>query len=80
MMVPEFEDAAFTMKKGELSNPVKTQFGYHVIIVDDKTEPTAKSFEEVKETIRMQLTQDKQNNAYAETVNALESKYKVERK
>ncbi|MDF2672645.1 MAG: peptidylprolyl isomerase [Clostridiales bacterium] len=80
MMVPEFEEAAFSLGNGELSNPVKTQFGYHVIIVDDKTEPTVKSFVEVKEIIRTQLTQDKQNNAYAEAVNALESKYKVERK
>lgn len=80
MMVPEFEDAAFSLEKGKLSNPVKTQFGYHLIIVDDKTEPTVKSFDEVKEIIRTQLTQDKQNNAYAKVVNGLESKYNVERK
>jgi len=34
-MVKEFEEAAFSMQKGELSKPVKTQFGWHIIKVDD---------------------------------------------
>ena len=34
-MVPEFERAAFSMQKGQVSNPVKTQFGYHLIMVTD---------------------------------------------
>jgi peptidyl-prolyl cis-trans isomerase C len=80
MMVPEFEDAAFILEKGKLSEPVKTQFGYHLILVDDKTEPSVKSFEEVKDMIRTQLIQDKQNNAYANAVNGLEKKYGVDRK
>lgn len=35
-MVPEFEEAAFTLEKGELSEPIQTQFGWHLLIVTDK--------------------------------------------
>jgi peptidyl-prolyl cis-trans isomerase D len=47
-MVPEFEKVAFGMKKGEISEPVKTQFGYHLIFVEDKRAAESKSLESVK--------------------------------
>lgn len=55
-MVPAFNDAAFAMKKGELSKtPVKSQFGYHVILVTDKQEAKNLSFDEVKGFIEQKL-------------------------
>jgi foldase protein PrsA len=50
-MVPEFEEAAFSMEAGSISEPVKTQFGYHIIKVDDKKEAREADFEQSKEQI-----------------------------
>jgi parvulin-like peptidyl-prolyl isomerase len=57
-MVPEFEEAAFALKVGELSEPVLTQFGYHIITVTDRVEAHIKPFEEVKEDIRETLVSE----------------------
>ena len=57
-MVPEFEKSAFALKVGEVSEPVKTQFGYHVIKVTNRTEAAPKSFEDVQEDIRRALTSE----------------------
>jgi parvulin-like peptidyl-prolyl isomerase len=55
-MVPAFNDAAFAMKKGEVSKtPVKSQFGYHVILVTDKQEAKNLSFDEVKGFVEQKL-------------------------
>jgi peptidyl-prolyl cis-trans isomerase D len=47
-MVPEFEAAAFSTKVGQISKPVKTQFGYHIIMVEGKKDANQKSFDQVK--------------------------------
>jgi parvulin-like peptidyl-prolyl isomerase len=73
-MVPEFEEAAFALKVGELSEPVQTQFGYHVITVTERMEAHVKPFDEVKEDIRETLVSE-----YVDTLlNDLRSKATVE--
>jgi len=54
-MVPEFEKAAFTMTKGQVSEPVKTNFGWHIIKLEDRRRRPPPSFEAVKETIMNSL-------------------------
>jgi len=54
-MVPEFEAAAFKLKKGELSEPVKTNFGWHIIKLEDRRRKEPPSFDTVKSTIMNSL-------------------------
>jgi peptidyl-prolyl cis-trans isomerase C len=58
-MVKEFSDAAFNLKKGELSDaPIKTQFGYHVIKVEDRRQAPPPAFEELAEPLREELARE----------------------
>ncbi len=50
--VPEFEKAAFSLNKGEISDLIKTQYGFHIIKVLDKETAHTKTFDEVKDTLR----------------------------
>ena len=62
-MVGPFEDAAFTLEEGEVSDIVETQFGYHIIKKEEYRPAGMLAFEEVEEQIRQQLLQEKTNEA-----------------
>lgn len=79
-MVPEFEKAAFEGDIGKVIGPVKTQFGFHLILVEDKKEASAQPFEQVQAQIHQQLIQGKQQEAYDAKIKELEAAYGVERK
>lgn len=74
-MVPEFADKAFTMKPGDVSDPVKTQFGWHVIKLEDKRQKPLPTFDEVKPQIEQFLAQ----KAQAEAVQKVRDAAKVEK-
>ncbi len=78
-MVPEFDKACFSMEVGEIAGPVQTQFGYHLIRLDDKKAAAPLHFGDVRESITRQLTAEKQQAAYRSKINQLKILYPVER-
>jgi peptidyl-prolyl cis-trans isomerase C len=65
-MVPEFSAAAFKLKKGEVSDPVKTQFGWHIIKVEDTRMKTFPPFEQVKDQAARYVAQKAESEAIAQ--------------
>jgi peptidyl-prolyl cis-trans isomerase C len=74
-MVPEFSDAAFKLDKGQISDPVHTQFGWHIIKVEDKRTKPTPTFDQVKGQIQTYV----EHRAQAQLVDKLRSAANIER-
>ena len=77
-MVPQFENAAFSMKPGQTSDIVETEFGYHLIRLTDTKEAGTMSFEEVKPRIEQHLKTEKMSQEFPKYVETFKSKAKIE--
>jgi len=67
---------AFELRTGQLSKPVKTQFGWHIIHADKPATPRKSTpFPQVKESIRQQLLQQKRNGALQKWLDGLKNEY-----
>ena len=82
MMVPEFGDAVFAMKKGQLSQtPIKSQFGYHIVLVDDVRDSKPLSYKEAEPQLKGVLAQEAARNLMADmNRNAKIEKYSLDGK
>jgi peptidyl-prolyl cis-trans isomerase C len=74
-MIPEFADAAFKLNEGEVSDPVKTQFGWHIIKVEGKRQTTFPPFDQVKGQVETFVIQQ----AQTELIQQLHKDSKIER-
>ena len=77
-MVKQFEDVAFAAKPGDILGPVETQFGYHVIKVNEKTAEVQRPYEEVKESILTSLKARQKSKATRDLLDKLKTEAKIE--
>ncbi len=78
-MVPEFDEAVFAMNAGETTKvPVKTQFGYHLIKLNAKTESKALEFEQIRDDLQQMMYTEKRREAYEHKINQLKIMYPVD--
>jgi peptidyl-prolyl cis-trans isomerase C len=77
-MVPAFEKAAFALKPGELSDIVQTQYGYHLIRMEERRPAEIKPLEDVKDSIRFDLQNAARRTAYRKLVADLKATAKIQ--
>jgi peptidyl-prolyl cis-trans isomerase C len=77
-MVPAFDQAAFAMKPGDISDIVTTQFGYHIIKVTDRRPPSTVPFEQVSARIKEYLSEQQKQEKVQAFVESLKQKAKIE--
>ncbi|MCF8110499.1 MAG: peptidylprolyl isomerase [Desulfobacteraceae bacterium] len=78
-MVKNFEEAAFELQPGEVSDIVETRFGYHLIKLEDKKDKGVKPLAEVRDSIRKNLEQKKMMQKLEPYIESLKEKYPVEK-
>ena len=78
VMVPEFSKATFGAKPNTIVGPVKTKFGYHVILVTDRRPAGIESFDKVKNNLKESLTNEKEIKAIDDILNASKKKANIE--
>lgn len=78
MMAPEFEAAAFSLKPGEVSDLVETNFGFHIIRMEEKAEPTFQAYKDVKEMLGTSILIEKKRKAVDDYVEKLSKERGVE--
>jgi len=77
-MVPEFEQAAYALKPGELSEPIKTQFGWHLIQLHERIPPKVTPFDEIKEKVIEYLTERKKDKVFEAFLDRLKAEASIE--
>ena len=77
-LAPEIEEIAFTLKNDQITGPVKTKFGYHVLLLHDKRPARENTFDQVKDLIMEQIKFLKQQEQYEKIAEALRKKYNVQ--
>lgn len=78
-LVPEFEQVAFALKIGQISSPVKTQFGYHIIQVLERKAAQPSTLDQVREQIRRKLLTQKQEADFAAWLKQIKQQAKITR-
>lgn len=79
-MVEPFDKKVFSMEEDEISDPVKTEFGYHIIKLYEKVPERIPEFDEIREDIKMEVLRQKQQKSYLSKIQSLMKEYPVELK